>query len=358
MDKPTRKRFLFDAEDGLSVAPTHPVPAMGLVEAAIPNAQEDAAHRLIRLLGGWSYYPDDGYGRDAFAALSRVAAGRVSTRAGFAKGIVAGIAEDQSIHSEEFIGRLSGYVGYEPMQLFALQNRGDSNYYVLRIDDAFRGSSDDLRCLRWLKSVEAVRLEGKRIDTSWLEKIVQLPNLRILQIRQTSLNGRDMDLLHQLERLEWLEIMYSPIDDEAIDSLASLPLAGKIRLFGTKISEAGVERLRAGLDGSEITFGRGGFLGIGTQSLAGQPQSLVLSQVTPGSGAEKAGLRISDRITKIDGKELQNFDELRAELAKHAPGEVVTITYVREWFLSENDPKSEEERKPFYEVQVVLGEQP
>jgi predicted metalloprotease with PDZ domain len=171
-----------------------------------------------------------------------------------------------------------------------------------------------------------------------------------LQLRHTSITAADLELLHRAEQLEGLEIMYTPIDDEAIETLATLPLAGRIRLFGTRISEAGVEKLRGQLEGSEINFGRGGFLGISSQSM-----SLVLTMVNPGSAADKAGLRVNDRILKIQGIELKTFEELRNELAKYAPGEEVTLTFERRGSgleLPDGEPSNFQA-----EVRVILGEQ-
>jgi hypothetical protein len=326
----------------------HPAAALPLVEAAVDKADEDAAQRLIRLLAGWSSNPNEGYGKIAFATLERLAGG-VSARAQFAQGTIQAIAEEQSERAADFLSRLSAFVGYDSITLFALQ-RADSSYYLLRLDDAFRGDAADLECLRWLNYVELVRLDGQRIDGSWLEKVIRLPNLRILQLRHTSITAADLELLHRAEQLEGLEIMYTPIDDEAIETLATLPLAGRIRLFGTRISEAGVEKLRGQLEGSEINFGRGGFLGISSQSM-----SLVLTMVNPGSAADKAGLRVNDRILKIQGIELKTFEELRNELAKYAPGEEVTLTFERRGSgleLPDGEPSNFQA-----EVRVILGEQ-
>jgi hypothetical protein len=336
----------------------HPISAMALVEASIPTVDVDAAHHLLRLLAGWAYYPDVGFGRDAFSALTRLAEGGISSRSSFAKSIIAGIAEDQETASEDFIRRLSGSVGFDAsLPLFlTLPRTFDTYYYALRIEDRFRGTAEDLICLRWLKSVEAVRLEGRRINGEWLKQVVQLTNVRALQMRNVSITGRDLEWLHRLEHLEALEILYCPIEDDAIERLSTLPVAGKIRIFGTRISEEGIERLKTALNGAQIYFGRGGFLGIGTNAIAGSRQSLVLTQVMEGSGAEQAGLKLGDMILKIDGKELNHFDELRAELAKHAPGESVVITYARTSFKLLEDQKSERISE-VYDAQVVLGEQ-
>jgi PDZ domain len=331
----------------------HPTSAIRPVEKAIATAEQDAAHRLIRLLGGWSTYPDVGYGIDAFAALERIARSGVSTRASFAKSVIEGISEDQADRSEKYLKHLGAYLDFSRLSLFGFQQTlGASEFYLLRLDDAYRGTVEDLRSLRWINSVEIVRLEGERIDRSWLMQVVRLPNLRILQIRHTSITGKDIELLQALDKLEGLEIMYTPIDDDAIETLSSLPLANRMRLFGTQMSEEGVAKLRELLDGSEIMFGRGGFLGISCDG-----QNLTLRTVNSGSGAEKAGLRAGDYIRKIDGNSLNTFDELRGHLAKRKPGEQVTIEFYRRIVPEFSDGEKFPELTP-QEVKVILGEQP
>ncbi len=114
------------------------------------------------------------------------------------------------------------------------------------------------------------------------------------------------------------------------------------------MSLEGAEALRERLDGSDVTFGLGGFLGVSSKD----PNTLVLDDVTRGGGAEKAGLMAQDRILTLNGKKLERFDELRAELAKHPPGAVVTIEFER---IELTD--SSEVRKTVRSVEVTLGEQ-
>ncbi len=326
----------------------HAATAIPAVERAIEVAEEDAADRLIRLLGQWSEYPDDGYGREAFAALSRVAQGGVSARSSMAQRSIVGIEMIQSDRAIEYLSRLSAYIGLEQNRLFSMNMQYDL-LYVLRIDEAFRGSIEDLNCVRWLSDVQVVRLAGPRIDRHWLEMIVKLPNLRILQIRRASITSEDLNILHALDRLDGLEILYTPIDDSSIEILGNLPLWGKLRLFGTEISANSAEQLRKQMEGSEVMFGLGGFLGVGSK-----PDDLVINHITAGGGAEKAGLRELDRIIRVQGVKLEKFVELRAELAKYPPGATVTLEFER---LEASDP-SEGPKMVSKTVEVILGEQP
>ncbi len=326
----------------------HPASAMAAVERAIESSEEDAANRMIRLLGRWSANPDSGYGEKAYEVLNRVAQGGVSSRSALALNVIDAIRENQSVRSTEYLGRLSAFIGLERDKLFAM-NMQYEMLYVLRINEAFLGTVEDLKCAKWLSDVQVVRLIGPRIDREWLEQIAKIPNLRTLQIRHTAITSEDLKVLYSLNRLEGLEILYTPIDDGAIEILGRLPLWGRLRVFGTKMSAEGAEKLKEQLEGMDVTFGLGGFLGIGSNQ-----DTLVISQVMAGGGAEKAGLRVQDRIISIQGKKLQRFLELRAELAKYPPGAVVNIEFER----IERSEDLEGISAVTTTIEVTLGEQP
>jgi len=55
----------------------------------------------------------------------------------------------------------------------------------------------------------------------------------------------------------------------------------------------------------------------------------VVAGVTPGSGAELAGLAQGDVITKIDGKDVQSADDVSAAVGDRKPGDQVDITVIR-----------------------------
>ena len=54
-----------------------------------------------------------------------------------------------------------------------------------------------------------------------------------------------------------------------------------------------------------------------------------LSRVTEGSPAEKAGLLAGDVITKFDGKDVKNYDDMLSGLGKKKPGDEVEIVVKR-----------------------------
>jgi serine protease Do len=50
-----------------------------------------------------------------------------------------------------------------------------------------------------------------------------------------------------------------------------------------------------------------------------------VAKVEEGSAADKAGLKVDDVITAINGKKIATFDDLRAEIEKRKPGDVITL---------------------------------
>jgi S1-C subfamily serine protease len=80
------------------------------------------------------------------------------------------------------------------------------------------------------------------------------------------------------------------------------------------------------------------FLGLSTVTLTSGIQrqlgldvsrGAVVAAVTPGSGAEIAGLAQGDVITRIGGKDVASADDVSAAVADHKPGDQLEITAVR-----------------------------
>lgn len=55
------------------------------------------------------------------------------------------------------------------------------------------------------------------------------------------------------------------------------------------------------------------------------PQGVGVRAVVPGSGAEAAGIRRGDIITKIDNKKVLTIEDLIAEIRKHKVGDIVKV---------------------------------
>jgi putative serine protease PepD len=58
-------------------------------------------------------------------------------------------------------------------------------------------------------------------------------------------------------------------------------------------------------------------------------QGAFLAVVSDGSGAQAAGLRVGDIVTKVGGRPIDSADALIAAIRTHRPGQKVQLTYVR-----------------------------
>lgn len=62
----------------------------------------------------------------------------------------------------------------------------------------------------------------------------------------------------------------------------------------------------------------------------GTVEGVYVAGVTDGSGAKAAGIEPGDVVVKIAGKKVHNMAELQESIAKHRPGDKVSVTIMRE----------------------------
>ncbi|NTU70515.1 MAG: PDZ domain-containing protein [Coriobacteriia bacterium] len=58
-------------------------------------------------------------------------------------------------------------------------------------------------------------------------------------------------------------------------------------------------------------------------------QGALVDSLTKGAGADKAGVRVGDVVTKVDGKDIRSMDELVIAVRRHAIGDTVKLTVMR-----------------------------
>jgi serine protease Do len=73
--------------------------------------------------------------------------------------------------------------------------------------------------------------------------------------------------------------------------------------------------------------GNTAMLGVVTEN---DDDGLKITDITEGSGADKAGLKEDDIITKVDDKKVDDPDDLTKLIRGHKPGDKVNITYLRD----------------------------
>jgi len=98
-----------------------------------------------------------------------------------------------------------------------------------------------------------------------------------------------------------------------------------------------VNEIRAGHASASIIIGEPGYLGIGAQELDSQTaarlglgvdQGIVVTDVSGGTPADRAGITRNSVITAIDGKRVTTIDQLGVAIHEHGPGEEIKVTWV------------------------------
>ncbi len=309
----------------------------------------EASLRMVRLLHGWLDDPTKSPGAEAFDALRKLSRSTSTLTSFRASTAIQDFTVRQSESATAKLRQLGVFIDTEYLQIVTSQ----AQHYLLRLDDSHRGTREELSNLRWLHNVEMVKLSGEIIDQQVLEHVVSLPNLKIIQLRNVSLTKDDIELLGNVKQLETLELLYTPIDASYLPALAELPVANNLRLFGTRLNAEEVDTLREQLDGVEIVFGNGGFLGIMSQD----PSSTVVRSVTPGGAAELGGVKANDRLITIQGVPISKFDDLRNELGKFMAGDTIDIVLERPTTVIVPG-KIPRVKWMEIEVKVTLGQQP
>lgn len=120
-------------------------------------------------------------------------------------------------------------------------------------------------------------------------------------------------------------------------SIVSMPgagggSAGSIGL-GFAIPTAGVKRVASALISNGVVSRA--FLGVGLQSGTvtddgAKRMAAIIAEVTPGSAAEKGGMKVGDGVIAVDGEVVRDARGLMAQIRERAPQAEVTLTIVRE----------------------------
>lgn len=87
------------------------------------------------------------------------------------------------------------------------------------------------------------------------------------------------------------------------------------------------DEILAGRSSATITIGYPAFLGVEVDPTS-SGEGAAVAQVIDGTPAATAGLSTGDTITAVDGTTVSTSSDLTTQLAKHAPGDSVRITYL------------------------------
>jgi S1-C subfamily serine protease len=115
-------------------------------------------------------------------------------------------------------------------------------------------------------------------------------------------------------------------------------VAGQAQNIGFAIAIDTVKPIAEGLKTGKGSVKATGFLGVTTVTVTSDIQQrfnlsvskgALVRDVTPGSGADSAGLQTNDVIVKFGNDDISSSDDLSAAVRKHQPGDKVDVTWMR-----------------------------
>lgn len=104
------------------------------------------------------------------------------------------------------------------------------------------------------QQIAQLDLGGTQVTDAIFEKLTELPNLSILKLDNTSLTGKGVEALSNLEHLYTINLSGSSFDQPA-DIFSSFKNLQKVYLFETKVDRNGPKSLRNG----ELILDYGGY---------------------------------------------------------------------------------------------------
>lgn len=198
--------------------------------------------------------------------------------------------------------------------------------FRIEINSNWRGKAEGLRWLAFVYDAQQISFVGPDVEDDWLTRIAGMPNIQLVKIKRANITDAGLAPLKTLARLEFIRVLYTDIGDDAIIHLAQCQRATRVDLFGTKMTRDGEGKLREAL-AARIDRRKGAFLGIAPTQI--DNVAWEIGSVTPGSAAERAGLRPGDVFVTYDTKKVGDFLSLTALIAEHDAGHTVDVTLQR-----------------------------
>ena len=297
--------------------------AIEVLEGGIASGNLEIVDRASQLLQGMATVATPNETEPAWDALQRVrqyGPGSASLRALSA---IEEIKEQRVERAEARLAAAALNVGYQEL-LVGLQSQANEVANMILFPPRWEEDEEALRWFPWMYRTTAVSLQGPTVSDQVFEAIAKLPQLRVLQIRDTVLSAEGIRKLATVPRLEVLDLAFVEFGkgEGDLEALAALPLRGQLILLGTDFEAEDVEELRERLKNLEITFSRGGFLGVLCDQLVAE---CLIRSCQADSAAERAGLRSGDVIIQIGKEPVRRFTDLQQEVRKYRPGTKVVV---------------------------------
>ncbi len=136
----------------------------------------------------------------------------------------------------------------------------------------------------------------------------------------------DLKCLLALDQQPYFRLVGPGVDDEVVGLFESKQGLRLLQIFTSRVTPTAADALKEQQPQAVVYIRNRALLGVQGDS---QANGVRVVQAQDNYGAAKAGIVAGDIITKIDGKPLEDFDRLTAVISQHEPGDVVEVTILR-----------------------------
>lgn len=298
-------------------------PSIGAIRANIGGHGLEATSRALHVLEQLGLSPDFDVQEESRAALADLAARKEMPQlARRAASTLAVLSERRSAQALVELQTLGAKIVY----------RHDFNGFFeediasIEIDADFRGTEQDLRRLQWLPDVRSLVLAGDKVSNAWLKHAAAMEGLSELHLYEVAVTPEGFAAIAQHPSLAQLGVYYTSIDDGALPHLQKLPALNFVKLYGTSVTRAGVEKFQAATGLAKVDHRKGAFLGVGCDQIDGM---CLIATVHDNSPAQRAGLQPDDQVVRFGDSKVTDFDSLTAEISVRGVQDEVEIEVKR-----------------------------
>lgn len=296
-------------------------PAIPSLEQAATGGSLERTTRCVEVLRRLALAEDTNVATLAASALERLAEARITTSARLATEALSSLSRARRQQAAAVLRKLGAKIQITDVDSFSGLSQVD-----VEIPNDWRGTPADLRRLEWLDGIVRLRLENPLVDNQWIEQLPALETLSDLLIKRGRLTAPAIaEIDKRFPSLAGLDLMYCAVEDDSVPPLLNFDRLRRLRLYGTQITPAGSNQLLEKFGADIVDYRRGAFLGVYCQQVP-----CIVTRLSEGGGAEKAGIRTNDVIVRFDDHPIFSFEDLKERIAVRTVGDRVKVIVARE----------------------------
>jgi hypothetical protein len=182
--------------------------------------------------------------------------------------------------------------------------------------------------LRWFMLTNAT------VDPPLVREWSKAEHLKVITLNACKFTRGAVELLPRLNRISTIGLANMKLDEPFLEKLAALEALEFVELTSCKFEFDDYRELSSAMRTRNgiVQLVPSAFLGVrAADPFNNQPTTpCQVSEVIPDSGAAKAGVQVGDIIETVDGHAVEAFEDLRAHIAMHDPGEKLQLRVNRD----------------------------